>query len=98
MATLRERLRARREAERRRLRSFTIGVSEDDLRVMAKHDYEGALSTDHEQQAQAVCRFFTQAVATHSVRPHPSVGYRCPCIAVPQGGDSLSGFSAPIAG
>ena len=37
MATLRERLRARREAERRKLRSFTIGVSEDDLRVIAKH-------------------------------------------------------------
>jgi hypothetical protein len=37
MATLRERLRARREAERRKLPSFTIGVSEDDLRVIAKH-------------------------------------------------------------
>ena len=62
MATLRERLRAR-QAERRGLRSFTIGVSEDDLRVMAKHGYEGALSTDHEQQAQAVSRFFTDAFA-----------------------------------
>jgi hypothetical protein len=40
MATLRERLRARREAERRKLRSFTIGVSEDDLRVIADHGYE----------------------------------------------------------
>jgi hypothetical protein len=46
MATLRERLRARREAERRGLRSFTIGLSEDDLRVIAKHGYEGVLSTD----------------------------------------------------
>ena len=63
MATLRERLRARREAERRGLRSFTIGVSEDDLRVIAKHGYEGALSTDHEQQAQAVSRFITDALA-----------------------------------
>jgi hypothetical protein len=63
MATLRERMRARREAERRGLRSFTIGVSEDDLRVIAKHDYEGALSTDHEQQAQAVSRFITDALA-----------------------------------
>jgi hypothetical protein len=63
MATLRERLRARREAERRGLRSFTVPVSEDDLRVMAKHGYEGALSNDHEQQAQAVSRFITDALA-----------------------------------
>ena len=63
MATLRERLRARREAERRKLRSFTIGVSEDDLRVIAKHGYEGALSSEHEQQAQAVGRFITDALA-----------------------------------
>ena len=64
MATLRERLRARQEAERRKLRSFTIGVSEDDLRAIAKHGgYEGALSTDHEQQAQAVSRFITDALA-----------------------------------
>jgi hypothetical protein len=63
MATLRERLRARREAERRKLRSFTIGVSEDDLRVIAKHGYEGALSSEHEQQAQAVSRFITDALA-----------------------------------
>ena len=62
MATLRERLRARREAERRRLRSFTIGVSEDDLRLLAKHGYGGALSTDHEQQAQAICRFIADAL------------------------------------
>jgi len=40
MATLRERLRARREAERRRVRSFKIGVSEDDLRLLAKHGTE----------------------------------------------------------
>ena len=63
MATLRERLRARREAERRGLRSFTIGVSEDDLHVIAKHGYGGALSTDDEQQAQAVSRFITDALA-----------------------------------
>jgi hypothetical protein len=53
MATLRERLKAR-QAERRKLRSFTVGVSEDDLRVIAKQGYGGSLSTDHEQQAQAV--------------------------------------------
>ena len=63
MATLRERMRARREAERRGLRSFTIGVSEDDLRVIAKHGYEDALSSEHEQQAQAVSRFITDMLA-----------------------------------
>ena len=60
MATLRERLRARREAERRGLRSFTIGVSEDNLRLLSKQGYGGALSADHDQQAQAVCRFITE--------------------------------------
>jgi hypothetical protein len=54
VATLRERLRARREAERRKLRTFTIGVSEDDLRVIAKHGYEGVLSTDPDEQARAL--------------------------------------------
>jgi hypothetical protein len=63
MATSTERMRALREREPRGRRRFTIGVSEDDLRVMAKHGYEGALSTDHEQQAQAVSRFITDALA-----------------------------------
>jgi len=63
MATLRERLRARREAERRGLRSFTIGVSEDTLRLLSKQGYGGALSADHEQQAQAICRFIADALA-----------------------------------
>jgi len=31
---------------------------------MAKHGYEGALSTDPEQQAQAVSRFITETLAT----------------------------------
>jgi transcriptional antiterminator len=62
MATLRERLRASREAQRRKLQSFTIGVSEDDLRVIAKHGYGGAISTDHEQQAQAVGLFLSDAL------------------------------------
>ena len=63
MATLRERLRARREAERRGLRSFTIGMSEDYLPLLAKHGYGSALSADHEQQTQAVCRFIADALA-----------------------------------
>ena len=62
MATLRERMRARREAERRKLRTFTIGVSEDDLRVIAKHGYEGIAGTDRDQRAQAVGLFLTDAV------------------------------------
>ena len=43
MATLRERLRAKQEE--RRLRSFTM-IREDDLRAVAKHGYEGVLSTE----------------------------------------------------
>ena len=49
--------------ERRGLRRLTIGVSEDDLRVIAKHGYEGAASTDHDQQAQAVGLFITDKLA-----------------------------------
>jgi hypothetical protein len=63
MATSAERMRALRERQRRGLRRLTIVVSEDDLRVIAKHGCEGALSTDHEQQAQAVSRFISDALA-----------------------------------
>ena len=58
-----ERMKGLRERERRGLRSFTVPVSEDDLRVMAKHGYEGVLSNDPEQQAQAVSRFITDMLA-----------------------------------
>jgi hypothetical protein len=37
-------------------------VSEDDLRLLAKHGYGGALSADHEQQTQAICRFIADAL------------------------------------
>jgi hypothetical protein len=37
-----EQMRALRERERRGPRRFTIGVSEDDLGVIAEHGYEGA--------------------------------------------------------
>jgi hypothetical protein len=60
MATSAERMRALRERERRGLRRFTIGVSEDDLRVIAEHGYEGAASTDQDLRAQAVSLFITQ--------------------------------------
>jgi hypothetical protein len=53
MATSAERMRALKEREHRGPRTFTIGVSEDDLRVIAEHGYEGAASTDHDQRAQA---------------------------------------------
>ena len=43
MATSAKRVTALREGERRGFRSFTIGVSGDDLRVIAKHGYGGAL-------------------------------------------------------
>ena len=61
MATSAERIRALRERERERrgLRQFTIDVSEDDLRVMAKHGYEGVASTDPDQRAQAISVFIT---------------------------------------
>jgi hypothetical protein len=71
MATLRERLKARREAERRKLRSFTIVVSEDDLRVIAKHGYGDAISTDPDQQARALSLFIADMLAAR--RPGNSV-------------------------
>jgi hypothetical protein len=63
MATSAERMRALRERERRGLRRFTVSVSEDDLRVMAKHGYEGVLSTDPDQQAQALSLFIADMLA-----------------------------------
>jgi len=59
MATSTERMRALRERKRRGLRRFTVGVSEDDLRVIAEHGYGGAASGDQDQQAQAVSLFIT---------------------------------------
>jgi hypothetical protein len=63
MATSAERMRAVQERERRGLRTFTIGISEDDLRVIAGHGYEGAASADQDQQAQALSRFITDMLA-----------------------------------
>jgi hypothetical protein len=57
MATSAERMRAHRERARRGIRRLTIDVSEDDLRAIAERDYEGAVSTDHDQEAQAVALF-----------------------------------------
>ena len=63
MATSAERMRALRERDRRGLRSFTIGVSEDDLRVIAEHGYEGAASADQDRRSQAVGLSISDTVA-----------------------------------
>ena len=62
MATAAERMRALRERARRGVRRLTIDVSEDDLRAIANRGYEGALTTDHDQQAQAVGLFLTDSL------------------------------------
>ena len=62
MATAAERMRAHRERARRGLRRLTIDVSEDDLRAIAERGYESAMSTDHDQQAQAVGLFLNDAL------------------------------------
>ena len=61
MATSAERMRAR-ERQRRGLRKLRIQVSEDDLRQIAQAGYEGAASTDQDQQAQAVGLFLSDAL------------------------------------
>jgi hypothetical protein len=59
MATLAEQMRALREPEHRGIRRLTVDVSEDDLRTLAERGYEGAASTDQDQQEQAVGLFIT---------------------------------------
>ena len=61
MATSAERMRALRERERRGIRRLTVDVSEGDLQAMVERGYEGAASTDHDQQAQAVGLFLNDA-------------------------------------
>ena len=62
MATSAERMRAYRERARRRLRRVTIDVSKGDLQAIAERGYEGAASTEPDQQAQAVGLFLTDAL------------------------------------
>jgi hypothetical protein len=66
MATSADRMRAHRERARRGLRRLTIDVSEDDLRAIAKRGYEGAVTSDLDQQAQAVGLFLTDAAVSAS--------------------------------
>jgi hypothetical protein len=63
MAASGKRMRALRESEHRGPLTLTIGVSEDDLRVIAEHGYEGAASTDRDKQTQAVRLFITDTLA-----------------------------------
>ena len=62
MATSAERTRALRERARRGIRRLTVDVSEGDLQAMVERGYEGAASTDHDQQAQAVGLFLNDAL------------------------------------
>ena len=62
MATSAERTRALRERARRGIRRLTVDVSEGDLQAMVERGYEGAASTDHDQQAQAVGMFLNDAL------------------------------------
>jgi hypothetical protein len=55
-------MRALRERARRGVRRLTIDVSEDDLRAIAKRGYEGAVTTDLDQQAQAVGLFLSDVL------------------------------------
>jgi hypothetical protein len=62
MATAAERMRAHRERQRRGIRRLTVDVSRDDLRTLAERGYEGAASTDHDQQGQAVGLFLNDSL------------------------------------
>jgi hypothetical protein len=62
MATSAERMRALQERARRGIRRLTVDVSEGDLQAMVERGYEGAASTDHDQQAQAVGLFLNDAL------------------------------------
>jgi hypothetical protein len=62
MVTSAERIRVLRERQRSGFRRLTIDVSEDDLRAIAKRGYEGAVTTDHDQQTQAVDLFLNDAL------------------------------------
>ena len=62
MATSAERMRALRERARRGIRRLTIDIREDDLRMLEERGYEGAGTTDPDQQAQAVGLFLNDSL------------------------------------
>jgi len=76
MATSAQRIRARRERARRRLRRLTVDVSEDDLRTLAGRGYDGAAGTDADQQAQAVALFLNDSLL--EIWPAGSLSQRQP--------------------
>jgi hypothetical protein len=55
-------MRAHRGRQRRGIRRLTVEVSVDDLRPLAERRYEGAVTTDHDRQAQAVGLFLSDAL------------------------------------
>jgi hypothetical protein len=63
MSTAAERMRAHRERARRGIRTFTISVSAEDLRVIAEHGYEGAAASDQDCRSRAVSLFISDTVA-----------------------------------
>ena len=65
MATGRERMAATRARRRRGLRKLLVEVHEDQLRAIALKGYEGAATTDPQQQAEAVSFF----IADHTNAP-----------------------------
>jgi hypothetical protein len=70
MATSVERMRALRERQRRGLRRLTIDVREDDLRAIAERGYEGAVTTDHDQQRKlSACSSATLFCKSDRVNP-----------------------------
>jgi hypothetical protein len=62
MATSAERMRAHRERQRRGIRRLTVEVSVNNLRTLAERGYEGSVTTDHDQQAQAVGVFLSDVL------------------------------------
>jgi hypothetical protein len=63
MATSAERMRAYRDRACRGIRRLMVDVNEDDLRALAERGYEGAASTDHDQQARAIGLFVSDTIA-----------------------------------
>ena len=76
MATSAERTKRSARTGAPRLRRFTVPVSEDDLRAIAKRGYEGAVTTDLDQQAQAVGLFLTDALLQMAHRPRIKAAIR----------------------
>jgi len=73
-------MRTLRKPEHRRSVTFTIAISEDDLRAIARHGYEGAASADQAQRVQALNLFITDMLAR---RLESAKGNRVTAVATP---------------